>query len=189
MQSEMTFGLVIAIFAAVLAINDLVAGRCGDDELKYSNEKTSAYFWYQAKSIKESIVEGQRDMFVSLADPAFRIHVEKLNDKLAQYKKEKREILLGSKAVGPNGYAQAVDGEMGKVIGAKELEQAIALLGEAGDHFDVASLFLQLSLVAGAIGLLIQSPIKKILLLTMIALGTVGIVASTMGYHLVQNYP
>lgn len=188
MQNEIAFGIALAIFAAALGINDLVAGRYGDDEAQYINERSNAYFWYQAKSIKESLVEGQRDLLASFPQSP-KDHIDKLNHKIAQYKKEKQEILLGSKQVGPEGYAQAINGELGKITGAKELEKALITLGKAGDRFDIATLFFQISLVVGAVGLIIKSPTtKKTLLLTMITLGSIGIIASTLGYHLVQNY-
>ncbi|MBL0198463.1 MAG: hypothetical protein IPQ09_30445 [Myxococcales bacterium] len=36
---EMTFGFVIALFAAVLALNELAAGQHGDDELQLNTER------------------------------------------------------------------------------------------------------------------------------------------------------
>src|SRR3954465_10087228 len=63
---ELFIGVVIAIFAAVLAINDLGAGRYGDDEMIAHNNQTKMYNWYQAKSIKETLYEGQLDLLTTL---------------------------------------------------------------------------------------------------------------------------
>jgi hypothetical protein len=59
---EIVFGLVVAVFAAVLGINELASGKYGDDELKLESEKSGAYLWYQSKGIKQSLAEGQRDL-------------------------------------------------------------------------------------------------------------------------------
>ena len=59
---EMLCGLTLAVLAAVLAINDLGAGKYGDDEIIAHNQKANAFDWFQAKGIKQSLVEGQRDM-------------------------------------------------------------------------------------------------------------------------------
>ena len=63
---EMRFGITLAIFAAALAINDLGAGKFGDDEIKEVNEKSNSYMWYQSKGIKETLAEGQRDLIQTL---------------------------------------------------------------------------------------------------------------------------
>jgi hypothetical protein len=188
---ENWFGLSVALFAAILAISDLFAGRYGDDELKYTNEKTSAYLWYQSKGIKETLVEGQRDLLQSLV-AAGAIHkdhtaaiegrIGNLSQKVERYKKEKQEILAGSRNVAAEDHVQEVDGKLGKVLGALEMEKIISILGAAGDRFDVATLFLQISLVLGAIGLLMRSLlIRRILLMVMVTLGLAGAVQSTKG--------
>ena len=39
-----------------------MANHLGDEELIATEEKVSAYLWYQSKGIKESQAEGQRDL-------------------------------------------------------------------------------------------------------------------------------
>src|SRR5262249_45939345 len=56
---ETVFALSLAIFAALLALNELGAQKYGQEELRLSNEKTGAYLWYQSKGLKESVAEGQ----------------------------------------------------------------------------------------------------------------------------------
>lgn len=162
---EIWCGLFLALFAAILAITDLGAGKYGDDELIAHNSKNGAYLWFQSKGIKETLVEGQRDTLQALVEagsiqPTQLAAVEKMIASLdadaTRYGKEKKEILFGSKSVGQENWAQDVDGEMGRVIGANEWEAQAAGLGKAGDVFDYSTFFLQLCLVAGAISLILQ---------------------------------
>lgn len=189
---DLLFGGSIALIAAFLAINDLGGGKYGDDELQLANDKTSAYTWYQSKGIKESLAEGQRDLGKMLLSsgsiapeqrPALEKMTEDLNSKIARYKKEKAEILLGSQAVGKENWTQDVDGVMGKVTGAKEVEARQGVLSDAGDRFDVANLFLQLSIVMGAIGILIKKNThKKVFYIATVGLGVVGLTVSVFAY-------
>jgi hypothetical protein len=189
---EILFGITLAIFAAILAINDLGGGKFGDDELQLSNEKTSAYLWYQSKGIKESLAEGQRDLIKTLLagqaiDSAHQDSLETLQTdldrRISRYKDEKKEILLGSKAVGQEKWVQDVEGVLGKVVGAKEIEVKLEQLGKAGDAFDLANLFLQLSLVLGAIGILMMGQrIKMTFYGLMILSGVTGSVASFLAF-------
>ena len=158
-------GLTLAVFAAVLAVTDLGAGKYGDDELIAHNAKNGAYLWYQSKGIKETLVEGQRDTLKALVQagsiqpaqvPAIETMIASLDADATRYGKEKKEILLGSQTVGQENWVQDVGGEMGKVIGANEWEAQAAGLEKAGDIFDIATFFLQLCLVTGAISLILQ---------------------------------
>jgi hypothetical protein len=192
---EIRFGLMLAVFAAALAINDLGAGKFGDDEIKETNEKSSAYMWYQSKGIKETLAEGQRDLIQTLVlagavatdkvDELQKVAV-KLEGDIKRFKSEKKEILLGSTAVGEQNWAQEVDGKMGQVIGAKEREQAIQRLAAAGDVFDFATLCLQLSMVLGAIGLLLRIPQgRKLTFATVVTLGSIGAILCARAYCIV----
>lgn len=190
---EALCGILIALFAAILAITDLGAGKFGDDELIAHNEKNNAYLWYQSKGIKETLVEGQRDTLKALVDagsirpeqlPAVQRLVQDLEGRVDRYGKEKKEILLGSSAVGEANWVQDVDGEMGQVAGAKQWESQAIALGGAGDVFDNATLFLQMCLVFGAISLVIQkNGTKKSFFYGMIALGLIGTVFSCMAFY------
>ncbi len=93
---ELMSGLTLAIFAAVLALNDLAAGKYGEDELKGGNEKATALGWYQSKSIKRNLLEGQKDMVSTLVDggavkpeaaEAMKKMTEKLDKDILGYKK------------------------------------------------------------------------------------------------------
>lgn len=191
---EVYFGLALSIFAAILAINELGGSKFGDDEMQLGNEKTAAFMWYQSKSIKESLAKGQVDLLDVLgqsgsiaADKVAAMDKlkEKIKVDIVRYKKEKDEILKGSKSVGPENYAQDVDGKMGAVVGAKEIEEKQSKLGEAGDRFDLATLFLQISLVLGALGLITKSTnIRLYFLGGLIALGLTGSFFCFLAYRL-----
>ena len=189
---EILCGVTLALLAAVLAITDLGAGKYGDDELIAHNEKASAYLWYQAKSIKETLVEGQRDTLQALVVagavrpeqlPAVEGLIRKLDQGAARYDKEKKEILLGSAQVGRAGWAQEVDGELGRLTGAQEWEQQAVGLGAAGDVFDLATFFLQVCLVIGAISLVVQhEKLRRTLYGLMVALGLTGTVCAVLAF-------
>jgi len=189
---EILCGVTLALLAAVLAITDLGAGKYGDDELIAYNEKASAYLWYQAKSIKETLVEGQRDTLQALVVagavrpeqlPAVEGLIRNLDQGAARYGKEKKEILLGSAEVGRAGWAQEVDGELGRLTGAQEWEKQAVDLGAAGDVFDLATFFLQVCLVVGAISLVVQhQKLQRTLYSLMLALGLAGTVSAVLAF-------
>lgn len=182
--AELMTGLILAIFAAALAITDLGAGKYGDDELIAHNEKSNAYQWYSSKSIKQNLAEGQRDILQGLITSGVippekakgvEAAMQKLNQNIEKYGKEKKEILLGSAKVGKENWIQDVDGKLGQVIGSREWETKAEALGNVGDIFDLATLFLQLCLVLGAISLIMKSEkIKWLFFSAMVILGLAG---------------
>lgn len=190
---ETICGVTIALFAAILAVNDLGAGKYGDDELIAHNLKNNAFQWYQSKGVKETLVEEQGNTLKALVLagsvsaeqlPAVEALITKLKDRTERYGKEKKEILLGSSAVGEANWVQDVDGKMGQVIGAKQWEAEANALGAAGDTFDLATLFLQICLVVGAIGLVVQQDVLRTWFFRgMVLLGLVGLVFMVMAYH------
>lgn len=197
---ELMAGLTIAIFAAVLAVNDLGAGKYGDDESHMITEKGGDYSWYQAKSIKASLLKGQSDLVKELVESGViprekaapvEESLKKQKETLTRYSVEMEAILNGY-AAGTNhpAYAKFSDKqkeefskEFGQVIGAKKREKSLDNLGTAGDRYDMGTLFLQMALVLGAIGLVIQKPkFKWGFYLSMIAMGGVGLVYTVLGY-------
>lgn len=193
---ETRTGVVIAIFAAFMAVSDLFAGKYGDDEIIGTNDKANAYQWYQSKSIKESLVEGEIALLTTLSETGaitdkarngVKTHIEKLSKKVEKYEKEKREILLGSNAVGKENWVQDIDGELGKIVGAKEIEAKLESLGMAGDKFDMATLFYQISLVVGAIALILKNEkVQTIFFWGMVGLGSLGAVFSVWAFKIVN---
>lgn len=191
---EMFTGLVLAVFAALMAISDLFAGKNGGDEVKAVNEKASAFMWYQSKSIRQNIAEGQEDLIETLMtagvfktemNASIQKHLDSLKGKINKYDREKKEILLGSQTIGQENWAQEVDGKLGQVIGAKEWENEVNLRGEAGDRFDLASLFFQICLVLGAISLVIKKEnLQKLFFGLMIGCGLVATSVSAWAFSI-----
>lgn len=194
MDFETRSGLMLAVFAAIMSISDLYAGAYGDDEIMGTNEKAAAFSWYQSKSTKESLVEGQVELLQSLVEagavaesskPAIDAQLTKAKAEADRYKKEKKEILLGSAAVGEANWIQDVDGELGKVIGAKEWESKLDALGAMGDRFDLASLFFQLSVVAGAVSITLKGErVRQTFFWGMMILGVIGTAISVSAFGL-----
>jgi len=191
---ELITGLLIAVFAAILAIVDLGAGKYGKEQILANNQKTEAYQWYQSKSIKQTLTESHRDLINTLIaggiiDENKKSSVEKyetsLDKSIKKYDKEKNEILKGSDVVGKDNWIQDKDGKMGVIIGADEWEAKALKLGEACDTFELAILFLQICLVMGAISLVIkQDNLKRTFLFVMSALGIIGLIYGTYAFML-----
>jgi hypothetical protein len=188
---EVAMPLTIAIFAAILAINDLFAGKYGSDEIKVSNMRNNSYQWYQSKGIKSTIVEGQVDLLQVLLGSG-SIAAEKREDmeklvsqlqaKVRKYEKEKTEILLGSKQIPEDQWIQPTDGKLGLIVGAKEYDSYLESLDSAGGFFDIASMLFQLCLVTGSVGIMITRPtIKWTFFQVTIFTGLVGLFLSAGG--------
>jgi hypothetical protein len=137
---EMICGLTLAILAAVLAITDLGAGKYGDDEIIAHNQKANAFEWYQAKGIKQSLVEGQRDLLRILLDSRvippdaegkMGNLLSSLEADIVRYRKERKEILPWLESgrageLGSRGRRQAGSGQGGQGVGSgKRLHSAL----------------------------------------------------------------
>ena len=189
---EMICGLTLAVLAAVLAVTDLGAGKYGDDEIISHNQKANAFQWYQAKGIKQSLIEGQRDMIRIMLDAGvvaaenrdkMGSMVAGLDAEIGRYKKERKEIMLGSRGVGKENWVLDEGGELGQVKGAREWEAETVTLGAVGDTFDTATFFLQICLVMGAISLIIKGRrMRNSFYGLMVLLGGVGSVYSVMAF-------
>jgi hypothetical protein len=111
-----------------------------------------------------------------------------LSKDIKRYKKEKKEIMEGSAKVGKENWAQDKNGKMGEIIGAKEMENKANVLGSSGDVFDLSTLFLQISLVVGAIALVLQIPkMKKVFMILMIVLGCIGTYYGITAYMIAMS--
>lgn len=192
---ELLAGLTLALLAAITALTDLQAGKFGDDEIMGHNQKSAAYSWYQSKSIKETAVSQELSLLRSLilagalsqdVRPSVERRASELDDEVKRYKAEKKEILLGSRAVGEAGHVlEDKSGKKGAIIGAQEWEDKLEVLGKAGDRFDRATLWLQLSMVCGAMSLVIrQQRLKLGFYLAMVSLGILGVICSLDAWQL-----
>lgn len=100
-------GLVIVIMALFMAITTYYASSFSSAVLKNTLKATDTYAFFQSKSIKQAIAEGQRDDYVARGDKA---KAEKLDAKIARYESEpdkgegKKELLAKAQ-----GYEKARD--------------------------------------------------------------------------------
>jgi hypothetical protein len=190
---EMIYGITLAVAAAILGVGDLMGGNADNTQIALINEKSAAYQWYQSKSIKETLLESQRDLMQSFLDVGI-VQSDKVglvNDQLIQltkkvdkYGKEKREILLGSATVGKEHWVQDIKG-----VGAEEYAAKIEAAGDAADRFDMSGLLLQLCLVMGAIGLLIsEEKFKRSIYFVLLGLLVGGIFYFGKGFLMINMY-
>jgi hypothetical protein len=194
---EIMVGLLMALFAACLGITDIGDKKAEAKYIVANNEKANAYQWYQAKSIKQNIAEGQRDMLMALVvsgaikgdnQQAINKVISKLETSITRYDKEKAEI-LGRKQEGPDTQEQAAQEDTQKaekkekIISASEWEKRAHSYHKMGNDFALATLFLQLCLVMGAVSLMIhETLIRKTLLAIFLSSGVVGIIFSVIAY-------
>jgi hypothetical protein len=183
---EFFIALLIAIFAAVLSINDLGGGRYGDDEMIAHKESAAMYEWSQAKNIKLMLCTNQlQSLEILNLTNTIKAGKESIVDSMkkvhridtARYKKEIKEIRFGSATIDKSEWIikDEKTGTLGNVIGASEWKAEADKLGAAGDKFDLASLFLQICIVFGAISLVIQkNTTRKNFLYLMIGMGIIG---------------
>lgn len=193
-KMELMGGILLALLATILSIVDLAAGKFGDDEIIAINEKASAFAWYQSKSIKETSVEGEKELLKTLVMSGIiekhnvqmlNEFEEKLGKKLIKYQKEKDEILRGSSLVGKANWMQEKEGKLGQIIGAEEWGKKAEILGKSGDLFDLSVLFFHISLVLGAVSLVIeQIKLKKVFMVIMLVLGGLGIYFGFSAYQI-----
>jgi len=89
-------GMVIVVMAFCLAITTYYASGFSSAVLKNTLKATDTYAFFQSKSIKQAIAEGQRDDYVARGNKA---KAEKLDAKIARYESEpdkgegKKELL------------------------------------------------------------------------------------------------
>jgi hypothetical protein len=181
---EVFCGIIMAVFGAFLVLVQLMGDNNNETRLKAQSKATSTYAWFNTKGIKQNLIEGERDTLKSLLMSgiipndkkiAIEKHIQSLDKKIEKYKKEKTEILLGSKKVGKANWVQDIDGQFGQVVGAKEWDEIIELTDKADNIFDFATLFMQLALIIGAISLIFKRPVMKwSFFIIMIALNAIG---------------
>jgi hypothetical protein len=100
-------GLVIVVMALFMAITTYYASSFSGAVLKNTLKATDTYAFFQSKSIKQAIAEGQRDDYVSRGD---KVKAEKLDAKIARYETDpekgegKKELLAKAQ-----GYEKARD--------------------------------------------------------------------------------
>ncbi len=189
-RAEAIGGVLIALFAALLAIADLVNNNLEEEMMIAHNKQNSYFSWYQSKSIKQSLKESELATLEALSlqgnAAAFEQKIVEIKEEIGKYKKEKNEILVGSANIPKEDWVQDLDGEMGKIIGVNEWELSADKLDKATQKFDMAMLFFQLSLVMGAVCVIIYDnpKLQRNFIRIMIVCGILGISLATWGYLL-----
>ena len=194
-RAEAIGGVLIALFAALMAISQMVNGELEEEMMIAHNNVVSYSSWYQSKSIKESLKESELDYLHALIESGIvsgdktdliEQKISVVEKKIEKYDAEKTEILLGSSQVGKENWVQDIEGEMGKITGVKEWEQLTQTYDYATKKFDYALLFFQICIVLGAVCIIIyDSPaLQKRLIVLMIIFGIIGTFLSIYGYTL-----
>jgi hypothetical protein len=94
-------GLVIVVMALFMAVTTYFSNQHSGAVLKNMLKATDTYAFYQSKSIKQSIAEGQLEEAKAKSDKA---RIEKLEAKIARYESDpekgegKRELLAKAQA-------------------------------------------------------------------------------------------
>ncbi|MEP2279779.1 DUF4337 domain-containing protein [Maribacter sp.] len=194
-RAEAIGGVLIAIFAALMAISQMVNGELEEEMMIAHNNVVSYSSWYQSKSIKESLKESELDYLKALIESGIvtgdkiatiELKMANVENKISKYESEKTEILLGSSAVGEENWVQDIEGKMGVITGVKQWEQLTKTYDYATKRFDYALLFFQICIVLGAVCIIIyDNPVlQKGLIVLMITFGITGTFLSIYGYML-----
>ena len=94
-------GLVIVVMALFMAITTYFSNMHSGAVLKNTLKATDTYSFFQSKSIKQAIAEGQRDDYIARGDKA---KAEKLQEKIDRYESDpakgegKKELLAKAQA-------------------------------------------------------------------------------------------
>ena len=194
-KAEAVGGVLIAFFAALMAISQMINGEFEEEMMIAHNKVVNYSSWYQSKSIKESLKESELDYLEALlqtdliAEDKKSIIIKSIQiskNKIKKYDAEKKEILIGSANIPKEKWAQDLDGELGKIIGVKEWEVLADQYDKATKKFDIAMLFFQICIVLGAVCIIIyDSPrLQKSFIVLMVIFGITGTIIATYGYIL-----
>lgn len=194
-RAEAVGGVLIAFFAALMAISQMINGELEEEMMIAHNKVVNYSSWYQSKSIKESLKESELDYLQALLETGI-VHEDKIGSiqekiqnvkgQINKYESEKNEILVGSANIQQEAWAQDLDGEMGKIVGINEWEVLADEYDFATKKFDLGMLFFQISIVLGAVCIIIYDnpKLQKAFIISMVIFGIIGILLSVYGYTL-----
>lgn len=194
-RAEAIGGVLIAFFAALMAISQMMNGELEEEMMIAHNKVVNYSSWYQSKSIKQSLKESELDYLQALLESGVVLEtkseiiqekIEGVKLQIEKYEAEKNEILIGSSNTPKDAWAQDLDGEMGKIIGINEWEDLADEYDFATKKFDLGMLFFQISIVLGAVCIIIyDNPmLQKTFIVCMTISGIIGILLSIYGYTL-----
>ncbi len=192
--SEMKIAYFIAIFAAILSFINIGANNFRDREIVSVNKKMTDYSLYHNKVLKETLVQGERDLLEDLVRAGAIIpkdtsiiheRLRKFDRELDTIRYQQAEIMYGSKAQEPASWSMPdLSNKLGNIKGLVLWEHEVEVLDVAGDKFDLSCLLLELSLVLGAMGFLVKmAEARNLFRWLMIIFGTIGIGFGMVGYY------
>lgn len=188
-------GVLIIIFVGLLAVMKVVTSGL-EEEIAIANYKHVSYSnWYNAKSIKQVLKEGEHDYLISLVNAGLvaeeksneiQARIQMTNDLSKKYDKEKTEILEGSANIPKSSWTQDLEGEFGKIIGLKQWEKISANYFKVVAKMDIGILFLQIGVVFGVLGIIVDvhHNLQRVFVLIMAVTGLIGILFGFYGYSL-----
>ncbi|WP_411032007.1 DUF4337 family protein [Spongiimicrobium sp. 3-5] len=187
-------GVLIVLFAALMAIAEMVSSTLEENRLIAHNKHTSYTDWYQAKSIKQVLKENELNYLESIlstlsvtADPdPIKEKIKETKKLILKYNAEKTEILMGSANIPKDYWVQDLDGEMGKIVGLREWEVLTTGYERAVRKFGLGIVFFQICIVLGAVCLIItDSPkLQRGFIFSMICFGLIGVAIFGYGWTL-----
>ncbi|MCK0147015.1 DUF4337 domain-containing protein [Arenibacter sp. F26102] len=194
-RTETIGGILIALFAALLAIAELVNNNLEEEMMVAHSQFVNYSNWYQSKSIKQSLKESELDYLNALTETGiipedkiknFKAKIAQTKSMVLKYEAEKTEILVGSSNVPREHWSQDLDGEMGKIIGINEWEKLTQEYDSATKKFDLGKLFFQICIVLGAVCIIIRDnkKLQKNFIALMLIFGAIGILISVYGFTL-----
>ncbi|MBU2946900.1 DUF4337 family protein [Zobellia uliginosa] len=187
-------GVIIIVLVALLAVMKVVNSKL-EEKIARANYKHVSYSsWYNAKSIKQIMKENQRDYLESLRGTGLvaeekleqlDFRIEMTDDLIKKYEEEKTEILLGSNNIPRAGWSQDLDGEMGKIIGLRTWEEIGLSTRSLVSQIEIGILFLQISILFGVLGLIINENrrLQEAFTAFMIGVAFIGLGVCFYGYY------
>jgi hypothetical protein len=179
--------LLIAIFAALLAVGSLGGGNVAEDMVHANIKASDTWAFYQAKNVRQTAYRLAVDeMKLQAASPALspearaalQANIEKYEQTIARYDDEPD----------PAAPADTLRGEGKKQLSAqaRAYERDRERAGKQDANFDYSEVAFQLALVLGSVAILAHS--RPILYFAM-GLGAVGLILMVNGFLLFFHLP
>jgi hypothetical protein len=127
--------VTIALIAIVLSFIQNAGDNGTAQSIIKTNEASNQWAYYQAKSIKGTVVTMQSELLSRLATSDQKTEIERLKSEAARYEKEKAEIKAK----------------------AEDLQKEAKKGADIDDRADLASLFLQVAIVICSVAILAHS--------------------------------
>ena len=192
-RTEAIGAILIAVFAALMAIAELINNNLEEEMMISHNKLVNYYNWYQSKSIKQGLKESEMHYLSALTETGiipndklsnFRTKLAETKSLVLKYEAEKTEILVGSANLPREHWTQDLDGEMGKIIGINEWQQLTQDYDSATQKFDLGKLLFQICIVLGAVCIVIREnkKLQKNFISLMLIFGAIGILISVYGF-------